>query len=200
VVLVVGGGGSGGGGRPSDNDVAKAMQAAGCTFASKPVLPPVNNLASGFHLNAAGQPYTPTSKIIWNTFPPDGGSHYQVPASWGFYTESVPPNLAVHNEEHGGVILWWGPSVSQATVNQLYQFYKESPAAILGTPIDGLGKKIAITAWTGDPSRYYQNGYYGIGHLATCTKFDEKAFKTFRDAFRAQGPERFPLSELQPGQ
>ena len=47
-----------------------------------------------------------------------------------------------------------------------------------------LGDKIALTAWT---------------QLATCTRFDEKAFSAFRDAFRGKGPERFPVSSLKPG-
>jgi hypothetical protein len=39
----------------------------------------------------------------------------------------------------------------------------------------------------------------GKGRLAVCSTFDEKAFKTFRDAFRGKGPERFPVDALTPG-
>ena len=70
---------------------------------------------------------------------------------------------------------------------------------MFGTPIPGLGDKIALTAWTGDPSHYYKDGDYGLGHIAICPKFDEAAFKTFRDAFRNGGPEGFPLSSAKPG-
>lgn len=70
---------------------------------------------------------------------------------------------------------------------------------MVGTPIAGLGNKVAISAWTGDPSKYYQNGYYGIGHLAICPQFNEKAFTAFRDAYRGHGPEGIPLSSDQPG-
>ena len=46
----------------------------------------------------------------------------------------------MHNEEHGGVILWWGPGVSTGTVDELERFYRASPVAMLGTPIaDALG-------------------------------------------------------------
>jgi Protein of unknown function (DUF3105) len=179
----------------SDKKVAAAMAAAGCTFLTKPVLPPVHKVTSGFHADVP----TLTSKVKWSTFPPSGGSHYGLWAVWGFYTQPVNERQVVHNEEHGGVIMWWGPKVSEETVAELRNFYDDSPTGMFGTPIAGLGNKIALTAWTGDPSRYYQDGYYGVGHLATCTKFDQKAFETFRDAYRGHGPEGVPLSADQQG-
>ena len=179
----------------SDKKVASAMAAAGCTFATKPVLPPLHKVSSGFHLDVP----TLTSKVKWSTFPPSGGSHYQLWAVWGFYTQPVNPRQVVHNLEHGGVIMWWGPKVSQQTIDEMRNFYDSSPTGMFGTPIAGLGNKIALTAWSGDPTRYYRNGYYGVGHLATCTRFDEKAFTAFRDAFRGHGPEGVPLSSDQEG-
>jgi hypothetical protein len=179
----------------SDKKVAAAMAAAGCTYVTKPVLPPVHKVNSGFHADVP----TLTTKVKWSTFPPSGGSHYGLWAVWGFYTQPVNPRQVVHNLEHGGVIIWWGPKVSQETIAELRKFYDESPTGMFGTPIAGLGNKIALTAWTGDPARYYQDGNYGVGHLATCTKFDEKAFTTFRDAYRGHGPEGVPLSSDQQG-
>jgi hypothetical protein len=183
----------GGGGSGSSASVAKAMSAAGCTFVTKPVLPPKDG--KNFHNDAP----TPTTKVKWSTFPPSGGGHYQLWAVWGFYQQPVPPDQVVHNEEHGGVVMWWGPKVPQSEVQKLASFYQTSPGGMFGTPLAGLGDKIALTAWTGDPNRYYRNHYYGVGHLATCSKFDEKAFTTFRDAFRGKGPEGIPLSADQPG-
>ena len=179
----------------SDAKVASAMAAAGCTFVSKPVLPPRHKVASGYHLDVP----TLTSKVKWSTFPPSGGSHYGLWAVWGFYTQPVNPRQVVHNLEHGGVIIWWGPKVSQQTIDELRKFYDASPTGMFGTPIAGLGNKIALTAWTGDPARYYQDGHYGTGHIATCTRFDEKAFAAFRDAYRGHGPEGTPLSADQQG-
>ena len=74
-----------------------------------------------------------------------------------------------------------------ATVDELERFYQESPNSMLGTPIAGLDSKIALTAWTGDPATYYRDGDYGMGHIATCKTFDEKAFEAFRDAYRGKG-------------
>jgi hypothetical protein len=89
--------------------------------------------------------------------------------------------------------------VPAATVQKLQSFYASSPVGMVGTPIAGLDSKIALTAWTGDPTRYYKNHYYGLGHLAVCTQFNQKAFAAFRDAFRGKGPEGIPLSADQPG-
>jgi len=164
----------------SDKKVASAMAAAGCTFVSKPVLPPLHKVSSGYHIDVP----TLTSKVKWSTFPPSGGSHYQLWAVWGFYTQPVNPRQVVHNLEHGGVIMWWGPKVSQQTIDKLRNFYDESPGGMFGTPIAGLGNKVALTAWT---------------HLAVCTRFDQKAFAAFRDAYRYQGPERYPPADLKPG-
>src|SRR5438552_85377 len=79
---------------------------------------------------------------------PSSGTHYYIPAVWDFYTDPANPIQVVHNEEHGGVIIWWGEKVPQSTIAQLRRFYDEQPVSVLGTPIKGLGSKIALTAWT----------------------------------------------------
>ena len=190
-VATTGGGSSGG----SSSDVKTAMLAAGCSYKDVKPLPPVHPSApGGYHADSP----TLTTKVKWSTFPPSGGGHYGLWGVWGFYRAPINPRKVVHNEEHGGVILWWGPDVPSSTVDQLEAFYRESPNAMFGTPIAGLGNKIAITAWTGDPSTYY-HGSYGTGHIAVCKQFDEAAFKKFRDAYRGKGPEGIPESSNTPG-
>jgi len=103
---------------------------------------------------------------------------------------------------YGGVVLWWGLKTPKATVAKLNELYQEQPVGVFGTPYATLGSKVAITAWTGDPSRYQQKGYYGQGHIAVCARYDDataKAFKAFRDAYRGHGPEGIPLSSDEPG-
>ena len=190
--LAFGGGSSG----TADAAVAKAMTAAGCSFKSVPPKPPKRNPLN-YHQDVPTLS-TPT-KGLWSTFPPSAGAHYGIWAVWGFYRAPVNPRQVVHNEEHGGVVIWWGPEVPGSTVDQLERFYQEKPEGMFGTPLAGLGKKIALTAWTGDPARYYRDGYYGMGHVAVCSSYDEKAFAAFRDAFRGKGPEGIPLSQDAPG-
>jgi hypothetical protein len=183
----------GGGGTPNDQKVAKLMTAAGCTFKTVDASVPGGQT----HVNSL------TKKLPWNTSPPSNGQHYPEWAVWGFYTEAVNPRRVVHNEEHGGVILWWGEKTPQATVDKLQAFYNEQPTGSFGTPYANFGSRIAITAWTGNPSKYQRNGYYGQGHIGTCLSYDaatKKAFEAFRDAYRGHGPEGIPLSADTPGQ
>jgi uncharacterized protein DUF3105 len=185
-----------GGSKSSKSDVASTMAAAGCTYRQVVPFKPTTK-TGGYH----GDVPTLSTKVKWSTFPPSAGAHYQLWAVWGFYRTPVNPRNVVHNEEHGAVVLWWGPKVPSTTVDKLEKFYDSSPGGMFGTPIAGLGSKIALTAWTGDPAKYSvtPNGNHGIGHIAICPNFDQHAFETFRDAFRGKGPEGIPLQYDQPG-
>jgi hypothetical protein len=183
-----------GGSGTSSSAVKSAMTAAGCTYRDVAPLPPKKN-PTNYHADVPSL----TAKVKWSTFPPSGGAHYGIWAVWGFYRQAVNPRQVVHNEEHGAVVIWWGPGVSSATVDRLEAFYRQKPEGMFGTPIAGLGKKIALTAWTGDPANYYRNGDHGMGHIAVCGSFDQKTFAAFRDAFRGKGPEGIPLSSDAPG-
>ena len=190
---------AGGSSRPSSDQVRTAMLAAGCTYSEVPPKPPrkdPHDTIGGYHADVPTLS-TPTAGL-WSTSPPSGGAHYPAWAVWGFYTSPVNPRQVVHNEEHGGVIIWWGPKVPASQVAQLQSFYNASPDGVFGTPYEALGDKIALTAWTGDPTTYYRTSY-GLGHIAVCPTFNEHAFATFRDAFRGQGPEGIPLSADEPG-
>ena len=186
--VAIGGGSS----TPNDKKVAGLMTAAGCSFKTVDASVPGGQT----HVNSL------TKKFPWNTNPPSNGQHYPEWAVWGFYTEPVNPRMVVHNEEHGGVILWWGPKVPSSTVAKLRDFYNQQPDGVFGTPYPKLGSKVAISAWTGNPTEYGRNNYYGQGHLAICPRYTpatEKAFSAFRSAYRGKGPEGIPLSADEPG-
>jgi hypothetical protein len=195
--------GTSGGGSSASQDSASvkaAMLAAGCTYRDVDPLPPKHDptgARGGYHLDVPT--LTTPTKGLWSTSPPSGGAHYPAWAVWGFYRTPVNPRQVVHNMEHGGVVIWWGPNVPSSTVDQLEAFYNEQPDGMFGTPYASLGDKIALTAWTGDTSRYYVDGYYGVGHIAICPSFDQKAFGTFRSAYRGKGPEGIPLSDDEAG-
>jgi len=195
IVLAVGGGGNGSS-TTSDAQLVATMHGAGCTF---------KTVKSPPHSPTHGDVPTEQAPVHWNTYPPSNGMHYGQWAVWGFYTEPVDPRRVVHNEEHGGIILWWGPQTPKSEIDQLHSFYESSPNSMLGTPVgsikgQSLGAKVAITAWTGDSSKYFKNGYYGFGHVAVCPKFAEHAFTAFRDAYRGHGPEGIPASANNPGE
>jgi hypothetical protein len=185
-----------GGGKLTDAAVASAMRAAGCTYRDVTITIPKGE---GTHIP------TLETKVTWQTYPPAGGQHFGQWAFWAFYRDPVSPKRVVHNEEHGGVVLWWGQTTPASEIDELEAFYNSSDNSMLGTPaepIDGksLGSKVAISAWTGDPTKYGRNGYHGFGHVAVCPTFDESAFKKFRDAYRGKGPEGIPTSLNNPGE
>ena len=180
----------------SSTDAKAAMLAAGCTYKDVKPFPPKKD-PTNYHADVPSLS-TPT-KGLWSTSPPSAGGHYGLWAVWGFYRTPVNPRQVVHNEEHGAVVIWWGNKVPKSTVNQLESFYNQQPDGVFGTPYPALGDKIALTAWTGNPADYYRNGNFGMGHIAVCSKFDQKAFDAFRSAYRGKGPEGIPLSADEPG-
>jgi hypothetical protein len=197
VLVIVMGGKSGPGGNPQA--IAETLRAAGCTLSTSTASPSAEHISS----------LSPSTRVTYSTYPPTSGRHYYIPPIWGNYTQAVDPRQAVHAEEHGGIVIWVGPNVSDAERQKISDFYDESPNAMLVTSIANTAiavtypkhappdSKIYLTAWTVD----VQNGNIvnGKNVIATCPQFDEAAFKTFRDQFRGKGPERFPVSSLKPG-
>jgi hypothetical protein len=178
------------GGSNGSGSVVETLEAAGCTF---------RTVDSPPHAGDHSDVPTPTSEVEWNTDPPSNGAHYQQWAVWDWYDEAVQPQLLVHNQEHGGMIVWWGDEVPAEQVDQMHEWYLDDPDSIVGTPFPSLGNKIALTAWTGNPATYFENGDYGQGRIAVCPRFDEDAFEAFKDEFRGKGPERIPIGENAPG-
>jgi hypothetical protein len=178
------------GGGANDKGVAQALAKAGCTYRVYPA-------TSQNHLGSL------KDKIPkYNSFPASNGPHYYQPAPWGNYTDTVPQIVAVHNLEHGGMLIEYGKLVSKADKDRIDAFYNTDPRGMLIFPYPPLRKRIALVAWTADLGKLSSDrskGYHGEGRVSICTHFDESAAKTFRDHFRAKGPERYPLSALKPG-
>ncbi len=176
----------GGGGGNSSSDPVKQLEAAGCTVQV------VKSLKAGDH-----SVLTPNgTSTKWNTSPPTSGPHYQSAAIWGAYTEALNQAQVVHNLEHGGIFIQYGPAVPKATVAELKGFYDAHVNGTLLAPLPSLGSKIALGAWV---TKSATAGDVGKAYLAKCTTFDEQAFATFFTANQFQGPERFPASSLTPG-
>lgn len=189
--------GSSGGGDVRAADVAKvraALEAAGCTFRSAPA-------GGRGHMTTADQ------RVRYTTFPPASGTHHPTPAVWDNYRHPVDPRQAVHNLEHGGIVVWYGPKISAADRARLDELYAESPNGILISPLqdpwpkvaypkhEPLGARVALTVWTApknDPEA-------GTTYVALCPRVDPAAFRAFRDTFRGKGPERIPVGQLRPG-
>jgi Protein of unknown function (DUF3105) len=174
--------------------VRTAMTAAGCTLDSQ------RASAQQQHMSEADQ------AVSYRTFPASSGIHNPTTSIWGNYRLPVDPRQAVHNLEHGGIAIWYGPDISAADRGALDRFYDEDENGIIISPIrdpyprvrypkhEKLTSNIALTVWTGNSETNL-----GTVYIATCPRFDENAFAAFRDAFRGRGPERFPTSQMVPG-
>lgn len=109
-----------------------------------------------------------------NSTPRASGPHSNQTIIYGSYSDTVPELNAVHNLEHGAVIIWYGPEVSQSTVEQINEYYNNDPNGLIISKHPGLGDDIALVAWT---------------HVARGPRFDENAFNRFIDQFGFKGPE-----------
>lgn len=178
VVLLAAGG--------KDKDIGAIMRAGGCELQARPG----QSAEHSAEQNATDDPK-------WNSDPPTSGPHYQVPAVYGEYDSPLQIAQVVHNLEHGGMYILYGPDVPQTTVAQMRDFYGDDPRGLLLAPYTKLGDKIALGAWVVPDGA--EEGAEGQGYLATCSAYDRNAFTTFRDEFRFTGPERFPPDSLQPG-
>lgn len=131
----------------------------------------------------------------YNSVPATSGPHQPQPLApvvWGVYDDPVEQVKVVHNLEHGGVIVQYGPEVPAQAVQDIIVWYRDDPNGLVVAPLapalleeePELSDGIALTAWT---------------YLQTCKRFNEEAFSNFVDLHRGNGPERFPVSALTPG-
>jgi hypothetical protein len=120
----------------------------------------------------------------YNSFPPTSGPHARRPVPWSAYIDMSVPELAVvHNLEHGGIVVQYGRRVPPKVRLQIATWYFDHATGVVTAPLPRLGSKIALTAWR---------------HRALCNRFDDRAFTLFRRTYLRKGPERVPVSRLQP--
>ena len=81
--------------------------------------------------------------------PPAGGPHLAAPANPGFYTgERVPPDgQLVHAMEHGFVVLWMNPELSDEKVGQVEELSDRFGRELIVVERPSLEGEVAITAW-----------------------------------------------------
>jgi len=68
-----------------------------------------------------GQPHP-----AYNSDPPSSGPHYAgatAPISWGVYTQEVPDEVFLHNQEHGGITVTYQPSLPKDQITKLQKLF-----------------------------------------------------------------------------
>lgn len=138
--------------------LALAVGAGGYLFInqatkSKTVLLGVQHPNQGQTHIARGQ-----SHAAYNSDPPSSGPHYNdagAPTAWGVYTQEVPAEVFVHNEEHGGIIVTYRPDLPKDQLSKLQKLFAPPysnpnfrPTKGLVTPRAQDTHPIELAAWT----------------------------------------------------
>ena len=127
-----------------------------------------------------GAPHEP-----YNSSPPSSGPHYSQPALPGFYPAELPPEQVVHNLEHGQIVIWYSPRLSDDVKDDIENYVErendKSPGTtqpLLAVPFEGIegGGSYAMTNWT---------------NLQSCDEFSSEAVDEFRVMFQGLAPEQF---------
>ncbi len=96
--------------------------------------------------------------VNYNSELPSSGPHYQdasAPAEWGAYTQELPPEIFLHNEEHGGVVVAYKPGLAQNQISKLqgllappYADKNFNPGKAILTPRADNKYPIELASWT----------------------------------------------------
>ncbi|MGQ0464871.1 MAG: DUF3105 domain-containing protein [Sporichthyaceae bacterium] len=142
------------------------------------------------------------TRVAYAVVPPSHGAHYENPVPFSarpfFTTRDSPPieNL-VHNLEHGYTILWYDPTVSGKTQDEIQVLterlrHEAKYQQFIATPWDSTyggfpaGKTVALSHWSG-PNKKGQS----YGHRLLCEQLSGAAVQEFMDRYPAtDAPER----------
>ncbi len=124
-------------------------------------------------VTGVGQHIAEGQSITYGSVPPVGGPHWPSPAAWGASSVPVPDERAVHNLEHGGVVISYN-AIPADDVNKLRALLQSYPrdrfneVKLLIRPYDRIpAGTMVLAAW---------------GWKQTFTSYDEAAIRAFLDA------------------
>jgi hypothetical protein len=141
------------------------------------------------------------TQINYPSNPPAGGPHWPVWAVWGVHDTAVPLEYLVHNEEHGGVILFY--NLAKCTPGcpglpaQLADFIAAQPQDPVCTrdappdPDAGVSGVVTRMVLSPDPDLDvpWAAASWGWTFKASTACIDVGALQAFKDAHYAQGSE-----------
>ncbi|HET9444002.1 MAG TPA: DUF3105 domain-containing protein [Acidimicrobiales bacterium] len=108
--------------------------------------------------------------------PPAGGAHEPTAAAPGFYEAGDVPSdgKLVHAMEHGFVVLWHRPDVSDATREEIEALSDRFGRELIVAPRASLSAEVAVTAWH---------------RRLLCQQLDPDAVALFTNSYKDKGPE-----------
>ena len=110
--------------------------------------------------------------------PPAGGNHAPAAAAGGLYDaegQTPPPDpQLVHSLEHGFVVLWHRPDLSEEELADVRRVFDDHPEDVIVVPRASLQGKVAATSW---------------GRRLLCGEVEPDALSEFVDLYRNKSPE-----------
>jgi hypothetical protein len=147
-------GGGDDGATASAADFDAAVKTADCTVKEFPID------KGGEHIAA-----TDPDPASWDSDPPTHGPHDPVWSIWGQYDSEVAQRNLVHNLEHAGLVIQYGPKVPEAQLAALKTAVLKDTEWTVLAPYAKLNDTIAFEVW---------------GKLTECKKFDQTVLDRFR--------------------
>ena len=85
------------------------------------------------------------SHDAYNSNPPTSGPHAG-PARWGFSSEEILDENAIHNLEHGGIWISY-KNIDDDSIEVLEKIAKQNSASVIVSPREENDTNIAVTSW-----------------------------------------------------
>ena len=163
-------------------NLGQAAKAAGCELESHRVK--IGDTVQERHTS------DPNEIIPYQSKPPAGGKHFDIPAEDGAYGEAPKESALVHSLEHGRIVIWFKRSLPKDARADLKALFDQEPFHMILTPDpSGMSYQVAATAWNADPEPV------GTGRLLGCPRMSDKVFdalRNFYDEHLDAGPEQIP--------
>ncbi len=139
--------------------------------------------------NEGNSHFTDESKGSYDTNPPTSGDHFgnatdagSGAVADGAYLSTPPESRLVHSMEHGRVEIRYDPALPEEDQLALKGVFDEDPGGMIMVPDPDLPFDVAFSAWE---------------NFVSCDTYDPLALdvlRNFRDTFRGNGPENFPIN------
>jgi hypothetical protein len=125
----------------------------------------------------------------YNSNPPTSGPHASSPVQWGIYEEPVPKEMAVHNMEHAGAIVWYNCSGGPSPLSDDACATLKNDLAAIVQPAVASGEMLVMTPYPGMDTRIAMTGWQ---YLDAFDEFDAQRVQMFLDTFECRfDPEGF---------
>ena len=127
----------------------------------------------------------PDEVIKYDSEPPAIGRHYQEWPDDDIYEEAPKTSHVVHTLEHGRILIWVNPTLSDDELAQFKALYEEDPYHVIMLPRKELKEPFAASAWVGQDT----------GHVLRCKELNDSswdAIRAFKEQYRDKGPEFVP--------